>query len=66
MLFYDIGDAFDDNQSINFSDLREALGFGFRWNSPAGPLRIEFGHPLDREEGESSLITQFSFGSPLY
>lgn len=62
--FYDVGNAFDDNENINFSDLRQAIGWGIRWRSPLAPIRIEFGYPLDKQEGESSFVTNFSFGLP--
>ena len=28
--------------------LYKSVGFGFRWQSPIGPLRFEWGIPLDR------------------
>ena len=65
VVFYDIGNAFDDGVSIDFGELREAYGYGIRWSSPVGPIRVEFGFPIDREEGESSMVTMFSFGAPL-
>lgn len=65
VLFFDIGDALDDDEDIEFSELRMAYGAGIRWMSPMGPLRIEFGSPLDREDNESNFVTLFSFGTPL-
>jgi outer membrane protein insertion porin family len=65
VLFYDVGEAFDDNESIQFADLRQAWGFGVRWFSPLGPIRIEFGFPLDRKDGEDGSVPMFSFGAPL-
>ncbi|RIL11737.1 MAG: outer membrane protein assembly factor BamA [Proteobacteria bacterium] len=65
VVFYDAGQAFDDEESIDIGDLRLAYGAGIRWQSPLGPLRIEFGFPIDREEGEDSMVTLFSFGAPL-
>lgn len=65
VIFHDIGEAFDDDQSIEFGELRQAYGFGLRWSSPMGPIRVEFGFPIDREEGEDSMVTLFSFGAPL-
>jgi outer membrane protein insertion porin family len=65
VIFYDVGQAFDDDEGIRFSDLRRSPGFGFRWNSPMGPIRVEFGFPESREEGEKGMQTQFSFGAPL-
>jgi outer membrane protein insertion porin family len=65
VVFYDVGQAFDDNESIRIADLRQAYGYGIRWASPLGPIRIEFGYPISREEGEKSPVTMFSFGAPL-
>jgi outer membrane protein insertion porin family len=65
VVFYDVGEAFDDEESITFAGLRQAYGGGFRWLSPLGPIRIEVGIPLDRETGEKGFQTQFSFGAPL-
>ena len=63
--FYDMGQAFDDNENIKLNDLRKAYGFGLRWSSPLGPIRVEFGFPVDKEEGERSMVTMFSFGAPM-
>jgi len=65
VLFYDAGEAFDDNESVNIGDLRNAVGTGLRWLSPLGPIRVEFGFPVDPREGESSVVTLFSFGAPF-
>ena len=65
VVFYDMGEAFDDGQGIKFGDLRRAYGYGIRWASPLGPIRIEFGFPADRQPGEKAMVTMFSFGAPL-
>ncbi|MCB0360951.1 MAG: BamA/TamA family outer membrane protein, partial [Bdellovibrionales bacterium] len=65
VVFYDAGQAFDDDVQIEIGDLRQAVGWGVRWRSPLAPIRIEIGYPIDRESGESSVVTNFSFGSPL-
>jgi outer membrane protein insertion porin family len=55
VLFYDTGNAYDNGEDIDFSDLRKSIGFGFRWYSPMGPMRLEYGHILetdDRGDGE--------------
>lgn len=64
VIFYDTGMAEDDLAS---SRLRSDIGFGIRWFSPMGPLRFEFGFPLDRqaEFGERSNNFQFAVGSPF-
>jgi outer membrane protein insertion porin family len=63
LVFFDAGNAYDDNKS--FGNLRKAVGWGFRWRSPIAPIRIEFGYPLDKETGDSTFVTNFSFGNPL-
>lgn len=66
VFFFDMGNVADDNESIDFGNLKKGYGAGFRWNSPMGPLRLEFGFPLDTEQGEDkSMQTHFSFGVPF-
>lgn len=66
VFFYDMGNAFDDNESVDFNELKKGYGAGIRWNSPLGPLRLEFGFPIDTEEGEDKdMQTHFSFGAPF-
>ena len=43
--------------------LRTSAGFGFRWFSPIGPLRFEWGIPLDRQPGEEPLVFEFTIGN---
>ncbi|HUH05912.1 MAG TPA: BamA/TamA family outer membrane protein, partial [Kofleriaceae bacterium] len=47
------------------SGLRKSVGFGFRWFSPIGPLRFEWGIPLDRQPGEEPLVFEFTIGNFL-
>lgn len=64
LFFYDIGRAFDDSEAIRFSELRQGAGFGIRWISPVGPLRLEMGANLDPQRGEpSGFIPEFSIGT---
>lgn len=64
VFFYDAGNAFDDNESIDISGLRHAIGWGIRWRSPIAPIRLEFGYPLDKQEGDDAYQVNFSFGAP--
>ena len=49
------------------SGLRKSVGFGFRWQSPIGPLRFEWGIPLDAQTTptfkEDSLVFEFTIGN---
>jgi outer membrane protein insertion porin family len=64
VVFYDVGEAED---SLMLEDLRQDVGFGFRWFSPIGPLRFEWGFPLQRkaEYDESAVNFEFAIGSPF-
>ncbi|MEM1349682.1 MAG: BamA/TamA family outer membrane protein [Myxococcota bacterium] len=76
VVFADAGNAFDTNQPFtlvpdlfqndanDFDDaLRTAVGFGFRWFSPIGLLRFEWGIPLRRLSTEDPLVFDFSIGN---
>ena len=54
VVFFDTGDVYDDEEDIDLGELRESAGFGFRWYSPVGPIRIEYGYVLDpiKDQGE--------------
>lgn len=49
LLFYDTGNVYNDHESIDLGDLRKTAGFGFRWYSPMGPIRLERGYIIDSE-----------------
>lgn len=54
--------CFDFPRSI-VEGIRSSVGFGFRWFSPIGPLRFEWGIPLDRQPGEEPLVFEFTIGN---
>jgi outer membrane protein insertion porin family len=59
-----IPDVFNPcNTYPTFSNLRYSVGFGFRWNSPIGPLRFEWGIPLNRQAGEDPIVFEFTIGN---
>jgi outer membrane protein insertion porin family len=65
VVFYDTGNVFGPDDSIDLGTLRQAAGYGIRWYSPIGPIRIEGGHILDPIEafGENSGVNwEFSMG----
>lgn len=53
VIFFDTGDVYDNDEDIDFGNLRESAGGGIRWYSPIGPIRIEYGYILDPIEGEA-------------
>lgn len=64
VVFYDVGEA--DDQMV-LARFRQDVGFGFRWFSPIGPLRFEWGFPLQlqAEYGEQPVNFQFAIGAPF-
>lgn len=64
VLFFDAGNTFPESE-FAWNDVRLSTGFGFRWFSPLGPLRFEWGIPLDRKRDEDSVLFDFSIGAPF-
>jgi outer membrane protein insertion porin family len=72
VVFADAGNAFARGQwsdpNVTWS-LYKSVGFGVRWQSPVGPLRFEWGIPLDRRKDEDGdyidkpLDFQFTIGN---
>lgn len=62
--FYDVGAA---EEKFYPNGFREDIGFGVRWFSPIGPLRFEWGFPLDRvaENLEEASEFHFAIGAPF-
>jgi outer membrane protein insertion porin family len=44
---------------------RSAAGFGVRWFSPFGPIRLEIGFNLSPKKNEKSSVFEFAMGSQL-
>lgn len=63
VVFFDAGNAFDVGEPYKISDLRTSVGFGFRWISPVGPLRLEWGYNLSPKPGEDRSAWDFSIGT---
>lgn len=57
VVFSDLGNAFApgafSDKAVPYS-LYKSVGFGLRWFSPIGPLRFEWGIPLNRRKNEST------------
>ncbi len=64
VVFFDVGNGFSGWPIRNF-ELRTCAGLGIRWFSPIGPLRFEWGFPLDRKPGEDASQFQFFIGPPF-
>ncbi|MFN0061352.1 MAG: outer membrane protein assembly factor BamA [Myxococcaceae bacterium] len=70
VVFYDVGNAFAPNARF-FEDFQyqlplgmfHSIGFGFRWFSPVGPLRFEWGIPLTPRPQDNPVLFEFTIGN---
>ncbi|MDP3980175.1 MAG: outer membrane protein assembly factor BamA [Chlamydiota bacterium] len=49
-VFYDTGNVYEDYAQFDLGDLRAGAGLGVRIKLPIGPIRIDYGWPIDRDE----------------
>jgi outer membrane protein insertion porin family len=66
-LFFDAGNVYGpDNhlgQKIDLTNLKYAVGMGLRWNSPFGPIRIDYGVNPDPKPGDKFGEFHFAVGT---
>ena len=65
VLFLDGGNVWAAPDLVALADVRWGAGLGLRYDTPAGPLRLEYGRKLDREPDESGGQLYLSFGTPF-
>ncbi len=63
--FYDVGNSFSEFPTSGNFTVRSDAGFGFRWFSPIGPLRFEWGFPFARKPNEDTSVFNFFIGPPF-
>jgi outer membrane protein insertion porin family len=63
VVFFDAGNAWDVGVPYRLDDLRTSVGFGLRWFSPVGPLRVEWGYNLRPLPGEKQSSWDFAVGT---
>jgi len=60
VVFFDYGNAYGSGQNM-FSSFLMSYGGGIRWASPIGPLRLEYGIPINPRDGLDSKTGRFEF-----
>ena len=69
-LFYDTGNAFAKITTIHYSDFTHSAGFGVRYQTPLGPVRVDFGFNLKPKTLSTGLKQErlqvfFTLGNPF-
>ena len=63
--FFDVGNVYGFGTKFDLTDLKKGVGGGVRWQSPFGPIRVDYGINPDRKPGEDFGAFNFSVGTPF-
>ncbi len=64
IVFVDVGQVYGEDEPVDLGEARETCGGGFRWYSPMGPIRLEYGYILDPQPGDDTRGKwEFSMGT---
>jgi outer membrane protein insertion porin family len=64
VFFFDVGNVYGGDEKFDLTETREGAGAGFRWYSPMGPIRLEYGWILDPRGNENTQGRwEFSIGT---
>lgn len=63
VVFYDKGNVFSKRSQVSWVGLQDALGFGLRYRTPLGPVRLEVGWNLDAPENEREPLAFITIGN---
>jgi outer membrane protein insertion porin family len=61
--FFDVGNVYAENETIDFAKMRASVGVGLSWLSPVGPLRIAYANPIRKFAGDRIQKIQFQIGT---
>jgi outer membrane protein assembly complex protein YaeT len=65
VLFTDVGNVFRAIDNFTPGQIKGSLGLGLRYNTPIGPIRLDYGRKVSPEEHEASGRFHFSVGHPF-
>jgi outer membrane protein insertion porin family len=60
--FADVGNVFAKSSDLNLNKMERALGFGLKYRTPLGPIRLEFAFNL-RKAAEQNFLIQIGIGN---
>lgn len=62
VFFFDHGNVWPEYRDVSFSEIKSTTGIGLRYNTPIGPLRVDWGYKLNREAEEDPWAFHFTLG----
>ena len=62
-VFADAGNIWETHDAFDIGDLRYGAGFGLRFVTPIGPIRIDVGYKIDKKSGERPRELHFGVGA---
>jgi outer membrane protein insertion porin family len=62
VFFFDHGNVWREFDEIELGEIKSSVGAGLRYNTPVGPLRIDWGYKLNREGSDSAAEYHFMLG----
>ncbi|HEY5999423.1 MAG TPA: outer membrane protein assembly factor BamA, partial [bacterium] len=65
VLFLDAGELWSEQANLPPSGVKPSIGTGLRYETLVGPVRLDWGYKLDREEGESASQWHLTIGYPF-
>lgn len=60
--FADVGNVFEKSKDFDIGDVEKAIGFGLKYKTPIGPLRIDLAWNL-RKDSENDFLVQIGIGN---
>ncbi len=65
--FVDSGTVWDSKMKdpgvYNYKNVRVSAGFGFGWTTPMGLIRLDFGFPISKQQGDKEQLILLNFGT---
>lgn len=60
-VFYDVGNVWSDSDDLGNGGFKSGTGLGLRIKTPIGPIKLDYGYPLNDEPGEDQKSGKFHF-----
>lgn len=61
--FFDVGNVYGENETLELNKMRASVGVGLSWISPVGPLRLAYANPVRKYAGDRIQKVQFQIGT---